>query len=55
MGCNCTYNALFQKITKNRYYNNSFTAFGLFLSTMGLKNVIARERPYQHRRSIAYS
>ena len=22
-------NALFQKITKNRYYNNSFTAFGI--------------------------
>ena len=52
MGCNCTYNALFQKITKNRYYNNSFTALGLFLSTMGLKNIIARERPYNTEEAL---
>lgn len=46
MGCNCTYNALFQKSRKTGIIIIVSLLLGLFLSTMGLKNVIARERPY---------
>ena len=46
MGCNCTYNALFKKSRKTGIVIIVSLLLGLFLSTMGLKNVIARERPY---------